>query len=104
MTIEEIKKEIAEAKQGKISRSNVNDLAVLMYVYNNWDMSRRESQKAVASELNDTISYDTSTEFGELVDGKKASDVMAVFQELMDAVLIANPKLYNFALRRLQEL
>lgn len=104
MTIDEIKKEIAGAKQDKINRSNVNDLAVLMYVYNNWDMSRRESQKAVASESNDTISYDTTTEFGELVDGKKASDVMAVFQELMDAVLIANPKLYNFALRRLQEL
>ena len=104
MTIDEIKKEIAEAKQGRVSRTNINDLAVLMYVYNNWDMRRREPQKAVVSESNDTISYDTSTEFGELVDGKKASDVMAVFQELMDAVLVANPKLYNFALRRLQDL
>ena len=49
MTIDEIKKEIAEAKQGRVSRTNINDLAVLMYVYNNWDMSRKEPQKAVTS-------------------------------------------------------
>lgn len=104
MTIDEIKKEIAEAKQGRVSRANINDLAVLMYVYNNWDMSRKEPQKAVASLLSDAVTYSTDTEFGRLIDGKNTADVISVFHELMDALLIANPKLYNSAVRRLQEL
>lgn len=104
MTIDEIKKEIAEAKQGRVSRANINDLAVLMYVYNNWDMSRKEPQKAVTGVFSDALSYDTTTEFGKLIDGKDTADVMTVFHELMDALLIANPKLYNSAVRRLREL
>lgn len=104
MTIEEIKAEISETKQKGLNRTSVNDLAVLMYVYNNWDMSRKEPQKAVTSLLSDTVTYSTDTEFGRLIDGKNTADVISVFHELMDALLIANPKLYNSAVRRLQEL
>lgn len=104
MTIEEIKKEIVDAKQGKISRAKINDLAILMYVYNNWDMSRKEPQKAVTGVFSGAISYDTTTEFGRLIDGKNAADVISVFHELMDALLIANPQLYNFAIRKLEQI
>lgn len=50
------------------------------------------------------VDYPVDTEFGKLIDGQIAADVWNVMQELMDAVKITNPKLYNFALRKLEKI
>ena len=104
MTVEEIKAEIAEAKKGRLSRQNVNDLAILMYVLNNWDAKQQVKMGFAVSEPEGTISYSAGTAFAKLVDGKNTTDVLDVLQEIMDALLIANPELYNAAIRRLQQL
>lgn len=103
MTIEEIKAEIAEAKKGRLSRQNINDLAVLMYIFNNWN-GQQVKMGLNLSEPAKTINYDRNTAFSKLVDGKSIVDVLDVLQEIMDALLIANPELYNAAIRRLQQL
>lgn len=49
------------------------------------------------------ISYSGgSSEFARLVDGRDASEVMPVMDELMDALMAVNPRLYSFAMRRLK--
>lgn len=50
------------------------------------------------------VDYPIDTEFGKLIDGKIAADVWGVMQELMDTLQITNPKLYNFAIRKLEQL
>ena len=50
------------------------------------------------------VDYPIDTEFGKLIDGQIAADVWDVMQELMDALKITNPKLYNFALRKLEQI
>ena len=50
------------------------------------------------------VDYPVDTEFGKLIDGQIAADVWDVMQELMDALKITNPKLYNFALRKLEQI
>ena len=50
------------------------------------------------------VNYPVDTEFGKLIDGQIAADVWDVMQELMDALKITNPKLYNFALRKLEQI
>lgn len=49
------------------------------------------------------VDYSIDTEFGKLIDGKIAADAWNVMQELMDALKITNPKLYNFVLRKLEQ-
>ena len=50
------------------------------------------------------VDYPVDTEFGKLIDGQIAADVWDVIQELMDALKITNPKLYNFVLRKLEQI
>lgn len=50
------------------------------------------------------VDYPIDTEFGKLVDGKIAADVWGVMQEIMDTLQITNPKLYSFALRKLEQI
>ena len=50
------------------------------------------------------VDYPVETEFGKLIDGQIAADVWDVMQELMDALKITNPKLYNFAVRKLEQI
>ena len=50
------------------------------------------------------VDYPVETEFGKLIDGQIAADVWDVMQELMDALKITNPKLYNFVLRKLEQI
>ena len=50
------------------------------------------------------VDFPVDTEFGKLIDGKIAADAWDVMQELMDALKITNPKLYNFVLRKLEQI
>lgn len=50
------------------------------------------------------VDYPIDTEFGKLVDGKIAAGAWDVMQELMDTLQITNPKLYSFALRKLEQI
>lgn len=50
------------------------------------------------------VDYPIDTEFGKLIDGQIAADVWDVMQELMDALKITNPKLYSFAVRKLEQI
>ena len=49
------------------------------------------------------IDYDGVSEFAQAVHGKDTFDVMALMDELMDAVMVTNPPLYKSVIRRLSE-
>ena len=49
------------------------------------------------------IDYRSDTEFGRLVYGRKARDILPVIDELVsEAVRVTNPRLYNAFIRRLK--
>lgn len=49
------------------------------------------------------ISAISDSEFYSAVDGKQIADVMPIFDDLMQAVSILNPRLYAATLRKLNE-
>lgn len=51
--------------------------------------------------VEDTIGYQSDTEFGRLVSGRKTSEVMAVVDELVSVVQALNPRLYEVFIRKL---
>lgn len=51
----------------------------------------------------DVITYDSGTEFSRLVHGKTTEKVIAIMDELMDALRVLNLRLYNGVLRKLEE-
>lgn len=48
------------------------------------------------------VDYPDSGEFGKLINGKVAVDMWDVMKEVMEAIKVTNPKIYNFAVRRLK--
>lgn len=48
------------------------------------------------------IDYYGDSEFAKLIHGKSVNDVMSVMDELMEALQVVNPRLYDGTLRRLR--
>lgn len=49
------------------------------------------------------ISYQSESEFSYLIDGRNIEDVMPLLDELLDAIKVINPRLYDGFLRKLRE-
>ena len=48
-----------------------------------------------------TITYSSGTEFSDAIYGKNPDDILAVMDELMSAVQVLQPKLYNSVMSKL---
>ena len=48
------------------------------------------------------IDYESGSEFSRLINGRKPSDIWPVIDELMDALVAINPRLYNSVLNKLE--
>lgn len=53
-------------------------------------------------EVETTIDYESDTEFGRTVTGRKAADVWPLIDELVETVRIVNPRLYAGFMRKLE--
>ena len=50
-----------------------------------------------------TVEYTSSTDFAKIINGKSASTMWAIVDELMSALMYLNPKLYNDAMTKFSE-
>lgn len=48
--------------------------------------------------------YDSGTEFSEAIRGLDPADLLPVIDELMDAVRVLNPRLYNGVMRKIRDM
>lgn len=61
------------------------------------------SRAAPPDEVETTIDYYSDTEFGRLINGRKASEIWPVVDELVsEAVANLNPRLYDAFLRKIR--
>lgn len=49
------------------------------------------------------ISYDSGTEFSEMLHGKEIESIFTIMDELMTALQVLNPKLYQSVIRKIAE-
>lgn len=50
-----------------------------------------------------TISYDSGTEFSQVIHGRKSDEIWAIIDDLMNVLHSINPKLYNATLYELEK-
>lgn len=55
-------------------------------------------------ERDDSIFYDSGTDFSQAIYGRKPEDIWPIFDELMDVLINLHPRLYNAVLRKIEEL
>lgn len=59
-----------------------------------------QSYSFASEPAENTIEYDSGTEFSDAMYGKSVEEVMTVIDELMSTLSIVNPPLYNSVMRR----
>ena len=59
--------------------------------------------EAPADPIETTIDYQSDTEFSQTVDGKRASDVWPIMEELMEVLRVTNKPLYKATIRKIQD-
>lgn len=50
-----------------------------------------------------TIDYYSDTEFSQAIDGRRASEIWPIMDELMSVLQATNPRLYNGVIRKIQD-
>lgn len=48
------------------------------------------------------LTYDGESEFARLIHGRRQEDILPVMDELMEAIQVLNPRLYDSVIRKLQ--
>ena len=64
----------------------------------------KEEQYSYASVSEELIDYYSDTEFGKAVEGKDSIDVLSVIDEMMTALQVLNPRLYEGVMRKIRSL
>ena len=52
--------------------------------------------------VENTIDYESDSEFGQMIRGRDPAEIWPVMDELMQTVQALNPRLYNSVLRKIQ--
>ena len=101
ITRQEIEEAIQECEAARSSYQTCEKLATLYTVY---DHLFAEPQYSYAERTEESVIGDYGdSEFLRIVRGRKAEDVWPVMDELMEALLVTNPRLYNGVIRKIAD-
>jgi len=78
-------------------------LAAFYTILNNM-YSHSELPQYSRSESSEQVRYDSGSEFSDAICGIDLNDALSIIDELMDAVQLISPKLYNATIERLKRL
>lgn len=100
ITIEQINGEIAVLEDEKPTHVVMGKLANLYTVRDHMGIGEPDVVTPVVSER---VEYSGTSEFAKVIRGKDINRVLPVVDELMSTLEVLNPRLYQSALRNLEE-
>lgn len=104
ITEKELTDAIRECETEPITPNKVSKLADFYTIYDHLFGMPYEADYSYASQIEKTISVTGDSDFIKAVNGKDAEKVMAVVDELLEAVKVLQPRMYDGVLRRLSEI
>ena len=99
ISLEQINAEIAALEEEKPSYQVMERLADMYVVRDHMVIGDQSKNQAAVSAQ--TAHIGSNSEFAKSIDGKSIDDVMSLFDELMEALAVTNPRLYDCVMRRL---
>lgn len=110
ITEKDLQEAIAECQGERHPNANTCIKLAAFYTIKN-EMFRKDEHVEIpeqlpsysyASQPEDTITYDSGSEFSQMIHGKRVDEVLDVMDELMETLQVINPRLYAGVLRKLQ--
>ena len=93
--LDEVANAIDRIQAGETNWTAIEHLAALYTVKNNLDVQDAAQSRSPGPD-------DISSEFGEAIRNKPIRDVLEIIDELMDALQVTQPRLYNSVIRKIQ--
>ena len=97
ITEADLQQAISECKAQRNPNANTCIKLAAFYILQEHMYGHEESMYSYAP-----APYSSNTEFGEVIQGKTDAEVYAVIDELMSALSVLNPPLYEQTLRKLK--
>lgn len=109
ITEQDLKEAIAECQGVKNPKADTCiKLAAFYTIYDHLYPQKQEEismysyQAPPAEDIEKTIDYYSDTEFGQAIDGKDATEIWEIMDDLMSALQLLNPSLYANAMRKIK--
>lgn len=103
ITEKDLREAIAECQA--VENPNANTcikLAAFLTIKN--ELYGQDDEYSYSGTLEEFVNYYSDTDFGQAIDGKNAIDMWAIMDEMMDALRVLNPRLYDGVLRKIKYL
>lgn len=104
ITEKELMAAIAECEADPVTPAKVSKLADFYIIYDHLFGAPIEEGYSYAGSVENVIQSNGDTEFLQAVDGKDADKVLAIVDELLNAVRVLQPRMYDGVIRRLHEI
>lgn len=104
ITEKELMAAIAECEADPVTPAKVSKLADFYIIYDHLFGAPIEEGYSYAGSVESVIQSNGDTEFLQAVDGKDAEKVLAIIDELLNAVRVLQPRMYDGVIRRLHEI
>lgn len=95
----DLNRAIDECKDTANSYTNCEKLATFLIIKDHLYGSNEVAQ----TRAEEVVDHHGNSEFLDAITDKKAEDVWMVMNELMDAIAVTNPRLYDATMRKLAE-
>ena len=104
ITEKELMEAIKECETEPATLAKISKLADFYTVYEHLFGMPMENGYSYALNAEKVLQTNGGTEFLQAVDGKNSEKVMAIIDELLEAVKLLQPRMYDGVLRRLYEI
>lgn len=98
----ELLKAIQECESLPNSSTNCEKLANLYIIYN--QLYGYTDQPLTEKRIEYCVELDSNTDFAKVVNGKRANDAWAVIDELVEALKVIQPRMYDGIIRKISEI
>ena len=108
ITEQELHEAIAECQGQRNPNANTcmklaSFYTILDHMYKKTAEDPIEPTYSFANETENTITYQSGTEFADAVYGRDVDEIMSIVDELMSTLSVINPPLYRSVMRRVTE-
>ena len=105
---QELKEAIAECQGQRNPNANTciklaSFYTILDHMYKKTAEDPIEPTYSFANETENTITYQSGTEFADAIYGRNVDEIMTIVDELMSTLYVVNKPLYNSVMRRVIE-
>ena len=103
ITLKDLEEAISECEgQRKPGANTCVKLAAFYTIKEHLYPTKEPPMYGAYHDSGDIIDYEGKSDFARLINGRRVSEVLPLIDDLMNALMVINPRLYNSVMRKIE--